>query len=198
MSHQKEWNTPSLAYSCQVTVESVCCSPCSPWRTVMPSLATELCCGLMWHCVSRPRAAPSCLSLVPQSSGPKTVLHQSTWGRECQSRWGQSLCGCRASCCLDPWKMLGTVVHAGFLGSGLVTFFSYVLASDNQEPTFLFTCCWIHNYIEDGLRVLAKNHDSYSPREALMGERIFPFKKFRDRQRAMVTSKFHNLLVWDP
>lgn len=86
-------------------------------------------------------------------------------------------------------------MHAGFLGSGLVTFFSYVLASDNQEPTFLFTCYWIHNYIEDGLRVLAKNHDSYSPREALMGERIFPFKKFRDRQRAMVTSKFHNLLV---
>lgn len=77
----------------------------------------------------------------------------------------------RASRCLDPWKMLGTVVHAGFLGSGLVTFFSYVLASDNQEPTFLFTCCWIHNYIEDGLRVLAKNHDNYSPREALMGKK---------------------------
>lgn len=58
-------------------------------------------------------------------------------------------------------------------------------------------CCLIHNCIEDGLRVLAKNHDNYSPGVALMGERIFPFKKFRDRQRAMVTGRFHNLLVWD-
>lgn len=37
--------------------------------------------------------------------------------------------------------MLSTVVHAGFLDSGLVTFFSYVLGSDNQKPTSL---CGLH------------------------------------------------------
>ena len=56
-------------------------------------------------------------------------------------------------------------------------------------------CCLIHNCIEGGFCVLAKNHDNDSPREALMGERIFPFKRFRDRQRTMGTGKFHNLVV---